>query len=211
MVDAHVAETRPARELLERCERLLPARLAVMALEYRVDPFPHQGRHRDASIPRKPVQPLCLVRPKRDLRPHHPRHDVTFILGDVMPGKEVALESVEATLRPGPVAQWIERQTSNLRAEVRLLPGPWRTCPSSTRDFERASGPAVVGGYRRGNRGATRGRTLPSYGFRESRVGTRGQRIPAAHVGVDPALPGRSARRRSRARCASNRPLRGPS
>ena len=24
----------------------------------------------------------------------------------------------------GPVAQWIERQTSNLRAEVRLLPGP---------------------------------------------------------------------------------------
>ncbi|MDF2752877.1 MAG: hypothetical protein K0S82_1260, partial [Gaiellaceae bacterium] len=30
---------------------------------------------------------------------------------------------------PGPVAQWIERQTSNLRAEVRLLPGPlgsWR-------------------------------------------------------------------------------------
>ena len=27
---------------------------------------------------------------------------------------------------PGPVAQWIERQTSNLRAEVRLLPGPSR-------------------------------------------------------------------------------------
>ena len=26
----------------------------------------------------------------------------------------------------GPVAQWIERQTSNLRAEVRLLPGPLR-------------------------------------------------------------------------------------
>ncbi len=28
--------------------------------------------------------------------------------------------------RTGPVAQWIERQTSNLRAEVRLLPGPCR-------------------------------------------------------------------------------------
>ena len=27
---------------------------------------------------------------------------------------------------PGPVAQWIERQTSNLCAEVRLLPGPFR-------------------------------------------------------------------------------------
>ena len=28
---------------------------------------------------------------------------------------------------PGPVAQWIERQASNLRAEVRLLPGPYGT------------------------------------------------------------------------------------
>jgi hypothetical protein len=29
-------------------------------------------------------------------------------------------------MSPGPVAQWIERRTSNPRAEVRFLPGPFR-------------------------------------------------------------------------------------
>ena len=38
-----------------------------------------------------------------------------------------ARRGLGATVRPlGPVAQWIERQTSNLRAKVRLLPGPLR-------------------------------------------------------------------------------------
>src|SRR5215208_3362627 len=31
-----------------------------------------------------------------------------------------------ARTAPGPVAQWIERQASNLRAEVQFLPGPLR-------------------------------------------------------------------------------------
>ena len=47
--------------------------------------------------------------------------------------------------------------TSNLRAEVRLLPGPWRPRPLSMPDFERASGPAVVDGYRRGQPTGQRG------------------------------------------------------
>jgi hypothetical protein len=36
-------------------------------------------------------------------------------------------------LGPGPVAQRIERQTSNLRAEVRLLPGPSSEAPATER------------------------------------------------------------------------------
>jgi hypothetical protein len=42
------------------------------------------------------------------------------------PGARQGLTGHRATLKPGsgPVAQRIEQQTSNLRAEVRLLPGP---------------------------------------------------------------------------------------
>jgi hypothetical protein len=47
----------------------------------------------------------------------------------------------------GPVAQWIERQTSNLRALVRLQPGPLTTASHVTHDL--AGAPhlaALVGG-----------------------------------------------------------------
>src|SRR5204863_8442189 len=39
----------------------------------------------------------------------------------------------------GPVAQWIERRTSNPCAEVRLLPGPSATCSGSLRLPQRCS------------------------------------------------------------------------
>src|SRR5215210_3724231 len=49
----------------------------------------------------------------------------------VLPSPELPLEVADTTkacgiLSTGPVAQWIERQPSKLRAEVRLLPGPPR-------------------------------------------------------------------------------------
>ena len=68
------------------------------------------------------------VRPERRARPRraHPRRAGSRT-------SRVARRGHTATR--GPVAQWIERQTSNLRAEVRLLPGPpvfMRVCVAPT-------------------------------------------------------------------------------
>jgi hypothetical protein len=72
------------------------------------------------------------TRTSKGLRPAGPKPAASPSSATPAHGKNIGRSPQALHSARGPVAQWIERQTSNLRAEVRLLAGPYGFAVTTT-------------------------------------------------------------------------------